>query len=226
MTHIVADSSALISLSGTCNLGLLEFFSKGGRKFVIPPTVAEEIVTRPMGIPRFAYSALRLGRLVKEGLLGVVTHPDLDTRTLQVLDAANRLFSVDGKPLVILQKGEAECMALISLEPKVYDGFLVDEKTARLVLESPGKLADALKGEYEGHVEVHRDAHEKLQFLFAYYPPIFRSAELAVLGGQKGYYTPFGTLAQAAMHASIHALRTAGCSISETEMAEYDAMKL
>jgi hypothetical protein len=226
MSKVVCDSSALISLSGTCNLGLLEFFTKRGHSFVIPPAVQDEIVTRPVSVPRFAFSALRLGRLVKHGMLSVVTNAELDLRTKAVMDASNRLFMVDGRYLEILHLGEAQCMALLSLEPGAYSGFLVDEKTARLVLESPEKLADALRSEFEGQVKVNQEARAKIAELFPTHSGIFRSAEMAILGGESGYYKNFEGLAAAAMHASVHAMRNAGCSIAETEMAEYDALKL
>lgn len=226
MPSLVCDSSALISLSGTCNLGLLEFFTKKSNEFVIPPAVYAEIVTRPVSVPRFAFSALRLGKLVRHGVLSVVKHPQLDKRAVDILAASNALFSVDGRALEILHRGEAECMALLSLEPKRYSGFVVDEKTARLVLEAPDKLAAALKSEFAGQVRVNADARSRVAKLFPSFPAVFRSAELAILGGQAGYYADFGSMAQPAMHAAVHALRQAGCSIAETELAEYDTVKI
>src|SRR3989344_4235143 len=114
---IVCDSSSLISLSETCNLGVLSFLQEDFKAdFVIPAAVENEIVERPSKVGRFSYSAARIRHLVNESVLRVVANPSVAGEAERIMQKANSLFYAENpeRPLKILQQGEAECLALLA----------------------------------------------------------------------------------------------------------------
>ncbi len=222
--RIVCDSSSLISLSETAMLDALPYLSqKAGVEFVIPPSVEKESITHPRLVHRYALSALRLERQIEEKNIAVRDAPGLAAETQRILAAANHLLTVEGRPLEILQLGESECLALLALEKDSV--FLVDEKTARLVVENPARLRESLRGEYAREVQIDARAAEELAAKFAG-ASVIRSAELLALAAEQGFFSSFGGEAREVFHASVYAVRAAGCSLTENELDEYEKIPL
>ena len=98
MSLIVCDSSSLISLSDTCNIDVLRFLRQHGGKFVIPPAVEEEIVEHPAQLKQYAFSAVRLRKLVDDGVVFTQSPSRLASEKQSVENAANGAIRVDGKP--------------------------------------------------------------------------------------------------------------------------------
>lgn len=222
MSVVICDSSSLISLSETCNIEALGFLSKNSRmRFYISPAVEKEIIFNPLNYTQHAFSAMRLKKQVLDGVLKVASanpKPEYDA----LYDLSNHLFSVNGNPLKILQAGELECMAVYR---KVRaDAMLVDEKTARLVIESPRKLLETLRAEYRSRVDLNESAGVKLEELLSGVK-VFRSSELLALAYGKGFFDGYKPVAADAFHAAEYAARNAGCSISAKELAEYEKLK-
>ena len=55
---------------------------------------------------------------------------------------------------------------------------------------------------------------------------MIRSADLAAVAAKRGYFKSFGKHEQQAYGTAISALKNAGCSVSEKEVADYQAVKL
>jgi len=222
MPEFVCDSSSLISLSETCNIDALRFLKAGGARFVIPPSVRDEIVTHPLQVRRLAFSAMRLRKLIYDKILEVVELPNLERECQNILALANKVINVGGRPLTILQEGEVECLALMKL--KGFKTLVVDEKTTRLLVESPQTLFDALTGEYDEDVSVDETAlagfKKGLEGAI-----VLRSAELLAVSADKGFFKEYGSASRDALSASLYALQNAGCSISTVELGEYEALR-
>ncbi|MEW5955901.1 MAG: hypothetical protein AB1626_05210, partial [Candidatus Micrarchaeota archaeon] len=184
MPGIVCDSSTLISLSDTCNIECLYFLrSSSSASFLIPPSVYNEIITCPLHIPRFEFSAIRLRKALEDGAFHEVTAPQIEQRTREVMEAANNSFRLDGKPLSLLHEGEAQCLAAYTAAGAT--ALAIDEKTTRLLIEDPHKLLQALKEEYRGHLSVDERSlgrfAEKTRGV-----QIIRSAEIIAAAAPKG----------------------------------------
>lgn len=220
MARLVCDASSLISLMDTCASGVLPFLKQNaGALFSIPPGVYSELVSHPLGIKRYGYSAVRLRRLVEQGTLEVQTPAGLEARTQEVLGLANSSFFVEGRPLKLLHEGEAECIA--SLKGARRAMLLIDEKTARLLLEDEKRFRDLIQAEYQRKVTVNDTSLARLRELAGEVLAV-RSTELVALAAKRGFFKEFGSEELEAFHACLYALRYAGCSISAEELLEYE----
>ncbi len=222
MGVIICDSSSLISLSQTCNLDCLSYLTKKtSARFFITPAVEKEIVINPMNFTEHAFSAVRLKSKLSDGTLKVVAinaKADFD----RLNDLSNNLFSVNGKSLRIMHAGELECLAVYKKIGAA--GSAIDEKTARLLVESPEKLLESLKAEYHSKVQVNTEAAAKLGEILGGIK-VIRSTEILAMAFEKGFFTQYGELEENAFHAAVHAARNAGCSITGKELTEYERMK-
>ena len=221
---IVCDSSSLISLAETCNLGVLSFLQEDFKAdFVIPATVENEIVGRPSKVGRFSYTAARIRHLVNESVLRVVANPSVASEAEKIMARANSLFYAENpdRPLKILQQGEAECLALLA--PLQSKALLVDEKTTRLLLEDPKKLFSLMKAEHP-QTGANEKAMAEFQKQFPF--PAMRSTELTAFAAQNGFFEPYNADENEVFHASIYALRYAGCGISQKEIDDYQKMRV
>ncbi|MFH0922848.1 MAG: hypothetical protein V1811_02200 [Candidatus Micrarchaeota archaeon] len=222
MVSLTCDSSSLIALAETCNLGVLGFLSKeAGASFLIPPFVKDEIISRPLKAREHAFSALRLRKQLDDGFLRISSSPSIMRDTHEVLNAANTLFRVRGKHLKLLHDGEAQALALFK-SAKV-DALLVDEKTLRLLIESPKTLAVKIEGEYDETVEIDEKSANKLK---KYTRGVFvmRSSELLAVAFKKGFFDSFGSGSQDVFQAAVFALRKAGCSLTNNELSAYNTV--
>lgn len=223
MALLVCDSSSLISLNEACLLGSLGFLKRAcGAEFLIPPEVMSETVQRPLKIRQYEYSAIRLNHLLQEGTLKLAEFPDTRNLTNELLARSNSLFSLAGRPLKLVHRGEAECIAVYKRAGA--HALLIDEKTTRMLLESPETLLKKISNEYNDKIEVNLGAlaewKQKTSGLFC-----MRSSELLAIAVSKAYFKPYKSLERQALAAALHAVRNAGCSVSEEEMrveAEYN----
>ncbi|HLC37912.1 MAG TPA: hypothetical protein VJI71_00480, partial [Candidatus Norongarragalinales archaeon] len=205
MKTLVCDSSSLISLSESCNLGVLSFLKqKFGVDFVIPPFVQKEIVERPSRVGKFAFSAARLKHLLTERTLRVASVPSLSFETRKILSTANSLF-YHQKPLTILQQGEAECLAL--LKPLNAKALVIDEKTTRLLVEDPQKLFSIMLSEHDAV----KATEQNLGFFKKEFPyPNLRSTELLAFAAENGFFESYGSDENDIFHSAVYALRYSG----------------
>ena len=220
MSLIVCDSSSLISLSDTCNIDVLRFLCGHGGEFAIPPAVEEEIVKHPAQLKQYAFSAVRLRKLVDDGIVRTDAPQRLASEKQAVENAANGAIRVDGKPLRLIHAGEAECLALLRISQAPQKTLLVDEKTTRLLIESPKTLVERLRREYKANVEIDDAAMRAFQTGLESVS-VVRSTELLAVAASLGFFADYGSAAQDAVHTALGALQLAGCSVSSNELRDY-----
>jgi hypothetical protein len=219
---IVFDSSTLISFSESCLVGSLPFLKeKTGARFLITPEVRNEIVSRPLHVSQHAFSALRLRKLLDDGVLEVAEPPEGLAREL--LSIANSLFIIRGGPVEILQAGEAECVALLAA--KGAGAIAVDEKTTRLLLEDPNLMLDKIRMEFRSKVEINGERLREWRKT-AGAATVLRSSELLAIAAEKGYFKDFGKSEGEVLHAALFSLRSAGCSLTGRELGEYSQVRI
>src|SRR3990172_103966 len=145
---IIFDSGALISFSMngiTRILSGLKGAFKG--KFLITQEVKREIIDVPIKIKKFELEALKIKRLLDDGILELpsavgISDSEIEREDNRFLMLANSTFNGRGRDIHILDHGEASCLALSKLlsERGIKNLVAVDERTTRLLVEKPENL--------------------------------------------------------------------------------------
>ncbi len=210
MKKIACDSSSIIAISMNC---LLWIFEKFNAEFLVPEAVVSEIYYRPLNSRSFSFEAMRNGNYI--GRVFKVKKADA-VLTRKILDTANNLITIEGRPKVILHRGEAEALALILQYKLPY--FLVDERIARLVVEAPEKIAEIIERRLGRKTAVNENALRQLKKWFSGVS-VIRSTELVAVAIDKGIIS-WNYPKKRLLFAALHALKRAGCAITEEEIRE------
>lgn len=219
---ILCDSGVLISLTSGCLDGLLYFFAEHhNMRFVIPPSVEYESVTRPLqsDLKKHLFSAIRIKDMIEDGIV-VVVDAKVDEQTRRLMNAANNMFYVKGKPIRLIQLGESEMLAL-AVELGI-ENILIDERTARMLIEAPFRLKEHLESEFDVNVMVNKNNFRELASRISGLKAL-RSSELVMLGYESGFFKNFDHLQREAVEAALYKMKFSGCSISFDEITNYMA---
>lgn len=209
--RMVADAGPLISLSNTCLLWVLQ---KLPFEVLLPPRVVNEVARFPRGTKQYRLSALRISEYISSGVLREVElGREGEEIARRVQQTANSVYTVRHRPLRIIQRGEAEAVALATLTDRV---MLVDERTIRMLLEDPFELRNVLQRRVGGHVQIDRELAEELQEMVGDVL-MLRSADVVAYAYEEGILGKGVEYVEAA----LYALKFAGCSVSEREIREY-----
>lgn len=217
--YILCDSSSLISLTDICLEGILRFFHKNNVIFIIPPSVEYEIITRPLNMKMRAYqlSAMRLKKLLDDEVLMKV-EAETDAPAKEILKLANSIFFAKGKPMHMVDMGEAEMIALAkSLR---INTILMDERTTRMLLEAPFEIKDHLEEELRINVMVNSSHLQKFLDIVSGMR-VIRSSELVAVAYEKGHFDIFGSDKKKMLEAALYKTKFSGCSVRFDEIEEF-----
>jgi len=216
---VVCDSSSLISLSDSCLLWILSEVSKSfGGYFIIPKTVEYETITHSISMKSHTLGAIRLKKLLLDGIIKVIETPRVSRLTSELLQLGNRIFSIGGRPLKIIHSGETETIAL-AMEFGLKN-ILIDERTTRMLLEAPLDLKSHMEEEFQAKIKLN-EKHLDRFLKNADGLNLFRSTELAIIGYEKGLFKDYGEMEKSAIEAALYGLKFAGCGISFSEIEEF-----
>ncbi len=218
--YLLADAGVLISLTHSCLENILEFLHEEvGLKIIIPKSVEEEVIGRPLKrqVRKYLYSALRIKNKIDRGIIEVV-ETDLHKETEDIMKEANNMYYIRGKPLHLVDYGESEMLALAKKLDMNYLGL--DERTMRMLIEAPLELKKHLQEEFRVNVMVNRNNFQKFQEKVRDMR-IFRSSELAIAAYEKGYFKWFENLEKPAFESALYKIRYSGCAISLEEIHKY-----
>ncbi len=222
---IIFDAGAIISLSMN---GLLDELVKLKKifngNFLITKQVRNELIGKPIKIKRFELEALKAQKLLEDKVLEEanscgISDSLIESQTKEMMDTANGIFGDKVGNINIMQIGEASCLALsrILQEKGIDNVIVIDERTTRMLAEKPENLRNLLR----------KKLHAKITFLkkdFKHFEnfKIIRSAELMYIAWKKGLLSiKKGNV----LDAVLYALKSKGCSISETEIDEIKRLK-
>ncbi len=217
---ILCDSGVLISLTAASLDRILYFFAhKYNVRFVIPPSVDYESVLHPLqsDLRRYMFSALRLKKAQNDKVVVRVDN-QVGEDAKRLMNLANNLFYIRGKPLQLIEAGEAEVMCLAKSLGIEY--LLLDERTTRMLIESPLALKDHLEAEFSVNVMVNKENLRKIASEISPFR-VLRSSELVMLASEHGYFSDFRDLERKALEAALYGVKYAGCSISFDEISAY-----
>ncbi|TRO61965.1 hypothetical protein E2P64_00315 [Candidatus Bathyarchaeota archaeon] len=210
MKTVVCDSSSIITLSSNCLLWLLGKFEV---EFLIPVYVRKEIMDNPINSKRYAFEAMRNGLQIGKTLR--VEKTDVELRD-KIISLANTFYMHKGRPIEIIQAGEADALAL-AIEKGVKT-LLVDEKNTRLLIEDKELLRKVVEKRTGRGIEINRDSANEIEKMFKDIN-VIRTSELVAVAVKRGVLDwPYPK--KELLRGVLTAMKLSGCSISSEEIAE------
>jgi len=224
MKILIFDSSSLITLSMNGLIYVLEKLRKEFKgKFIIPEDVKSEAIDRPINIKRFQLGAIRISSLLKDKILELpssinMSSKDIKEKTSEILRIVNHSYLAKGEPMDIIQKGEAACLALsfLAAEKNIESVLVVDERTTRMIGESPENLRKLFEK------KLHTKVKLKKSLSFLKHIKFIRSSELVYVAYKKGLINLEG---KNVLEALLYATKFKGAAISRQEIEEAKRLK-
>ncbi|NOZ80842.1 MAG: hypothetical protein GXP63_04160 [DPANN group archaeon] len=185
MKAIVFDTGPIISITLNNLLYVLRSLRKRYQgRFLITPAIKRELIDRPLKIKRFEFEALQVMTMIEDHTLEIVDNSKVKRKADRLMRLANSIYKAKGKYIQIVQQGEMEGLALVLLVKA--EGFIVDERTTRYLLESPERVHSLMEHRLHTPVEVNREQlalfkKEVGKFL------VLRSAELVTVAFELGF---------------------------------------
>jgi hypothetical protein len=221
---IIFDAGTIINFSMNSLLDLLGDLKKIFEgNFLITEDIEYEVVTRPIKVKRFELSALRVKQLIKDNVLELpyaygIRKQEVEKRTQEFMDIANKTFIARGKYLHLIDLGEASCLALSEILSRkgVKNVIAIDERTTRMLCENPENIRKLLES------KLHTKIKAKQQNFFEFEKfKMIRSTELAYIA-YKNNLVNFGN--GNLLDALLYAVKYKGCSISIDEIEQLKRM--
>ena len=220
MKALIFDSGTLINLSMNGLLDLLATMKKEfNGKFIITKEVKYEVVDRPIGVYRFELGAMRVQKLIDDGVLEMpsslsLSEENIKKETQKLMDIANRSVDVGGKWVRIVSEAEISCLAVSSelSEKKIENLIAIDERTTRILSENPSNLERMMSEKMHHRVHVVIDnlkPFSKFKFI--------RSSEIVYVAYKKGLIDLKG---KRVLEALLYATKFKGAAISFEEINE------
>jgi hypothetical protein len=117
--YIIFDSGALINITQN---GLIEIFRDLEKsfqgEFLITPSIEYETIEHPLAIKRFEWGALRIKKLLEDEVVkriydeDLIDSNELAKKTEEILNNTNNALFSENRSIHIIDRGEAECLAL------------------------------------------------------------------------------------------------------------------
>lgn len=228
MKVLIFDAGPLINFSMNGLLYIIESLKKNfNGKFIITEAVKYEVVDRPVKIQRFELEALRVQSLLDKKVIELpsslnISKQELDKKTYDLMKNANSLLQNKGKKIEIVSKGEMSSLALSSIlsERGIENIIALDERTTRLLSESPKELEDLISKKTHKHIKL--SSSDKNQFSDFKDFKFIRSTELAYVAYKKGL---LNIKSDKALEAVLYATKFKGSSISWDEIKALKKLK-
>lgn len=219
---LVFDAGPIISLATNNLLEVLPPLKERFRgEFFITPVVKKEVVDKPLLSKRFKFEALQILQQISLGTIRVIDSKALHQKALELLGLANTLYRARGNWMRIMHIGEIETLAAAALLQA--DAIVIDERTTRMVLESPTDLVYHLENKLHTKVTMNKENVEELQTALMNIP-VIRSTELVTIGFECGLFDKY--LAQISnprrtlIEGLLWGVKLKGCAISDQEIQE------
>lgn len=216
--NIVFDSGTIISFSETCFLPLFKDLKENLGQFIITKNVKFECIDKVKDVMRFKLSSARIEEDISTQIFTVYNgDKKLDEITNKIMYLTNSMFYVRNNPIKIIQIGEAESLALLSITDSSF--LAVDERTTRMLIEEPHALIEIFKRKYKTG-KVNLDENKYLKFIeLIGNVNVVRSVDLL-------YYAYKQKLLSAIfddknnLKGALYSLKFKGCSVSFEEINE------
>lgn len=186
-----------------------------GGDFAITPTVKAETIDKALRTLKFKYEGYRLNAMLKNGTLKLYPENKYSSEINELKDLMNKTFFAWGKPMTIVHPGEISAL-VVALEQGA-DAYAVDERTTRLLIESPEEVANLMGSKLHTSINVDKNNLKELKKKLTGLP-VIRSTELALAAYKKGYFPGKG---KDILEGVLWALKLNGCAITKREINSY-----
>jgi hypothetical protein len=214
---IIFDSGSLINFSMNGILYIIEKLKKEFEgKFLITKDIEYETIKHPLKIKKYELGGLKIKELLDKGIIEMpetlgINSSGIKHKTKDILRKSNHLF-FSKRPIHLIDRGEASCLVLSEIlqEKNIENVIVVDERTTRMLCESPENL----------HKLMEKKLNTKIKTKKEHYPyfkkfKIIRSSELVYIAYKKNLVKlGNGSL----LDALLYAIKYKGCSISKQEI--------
>jgi predicted nucleic acid-binding protein len=218
MKALVFDAGPIISFALNGLLELLPFLKENyGGEFYISNAVKTEVIDKPLQTKKYGFEALRIAKLLKHKHIEIHDTADYSHETTIITSLANSIFSINGKPLKILDLGEID--SLVLAKNINAEAVVVDERTTRMLIENPRRLHNMLEKRFHSKVIVDKIKLKEFANHFSTIK-IIRSVELALIGVDKGFFDDMLSYQSKpeVVKSLLWALKLNGCAISEKDI--------
>ncbi len=216
---IVFDTGVLIGFSQTCLLPVFSEIKEKIGEFVITTGVKYECIDRVRNNMRFKLSSLRINDQLNDFVFDIYkSDKALDDKTKEILNLTNNIFYISGRPLHIVDFGEAECLALLALTNA--NCLAIEERTTRMLIEDPDALLEILKKKHHNqNIEFNAEKHLKFKTMIGEVS-VIRSVDLLSFAYERGLLKDV-IIDKEYLKSALYALKFNGCAVSFEEIDDY-----
>lgn len=232
MKSIIFDAGPLISLTLNNLLWVikpLEHHFDGD--FWITDSVKRELIDEPIRTKKYKFEAIQIVQFIGDNTLTIIDDARTKEKTLELLDIANNIFHINGRPVVIVHYGEVSTIAAALMMKS--EAIVIDERITRELIEHPTHLAGIMSKKLRAKVKIN---HKKLNLLKQQisHLKVIRSIELAIMAFELGLldrYLGEGSeeiipdARKNLLESILWGLKTNGCSISRREIDQVIKME-
>lgn len=228
MKTLVFDAGPVISLDVTGLLWAIEPLNKRfNGKFYITNSVKKELVDRPFEIKKYKFEAIQVEKLLEDGVFEIVNEDFIRNDTNKMFNAANHVFMAHDNFISIVHYAEMSVVAAaISMDS---DAVAIDERTTRMLIESPDTLANVLRKTLHTAIKVDKNALEEFRGMTRKIK-IIRSSELVAMAYELGlldkYITRIPEARKNLLESVLWGVKLNGCAVSREEIEEILKMEL
>jgi hypothetical protein len=220
MRTIVFDAGPVISLATNSLLWLLgNLKERYSGDFLIPKEVEIELVEKPIETKSYKLEALQVNREINKGNLKVVDEEKIHVIKRELLEIANSCFFARGTPMRLVQEGEMAALATAIIYNS--EAVVIDERTTRMMIEGPEKLAKHMEERLHTKISINRENMKKFQERVGGFR-IIRSIELAMIGYELGWFDKYLTQDKNArkilLEGILWGIKIRGAAISQKEI--------
>lgn len=222
MRSLCFDTGPIITLALNGLLWIIEpLKSRFKGEFLITHKVKHELVDRPIESKKFKLEALQVLEVIESGSLQLASPSRLSQLTDELMNMANNMYFAKGRPLKLVHPAEIECLAACMILGS--EGFVVDERTTRLLIEKPKKLEKRLKRKLHTHIRVDERVLKSFTKRVSNIK-LIRSVELVTiayeLGMMERYIAHVPHAKRTLLEALLWGVKLNGCAVSQEEIAK------
>ena len=220
MKSIVFDAGPVISLTTNNLLWLLEELKKKYKgEFYLAEAAKRELIDMPLETKKFKFEALQVLRCINEDILKIIQNSELEEETISLINLANNCFNAQGNWLRLVHYADmAGLSACIRLNA---DAFVVDERTARLLVENPDRLVSILKDTLHTDIKINKDNLEEFRRRTKNIK-LIRSVELVAVAYEQGllnkYLPDIPDAKRTLLESVLWGVKLNGCAVSRDEI--------
>ncbi|MBW2964436.1 hypothetical protein KY363_03160 [Candidatus Woesearchaeota archaeon] len=222
MKSLVFDAGPVISLTTNNLLWILDQLKQEfNGMFYVPSAVKGELVDKPLQSKRFKFEALQVMFRINNRTLDVIDDAKIKMLAEELLELANHTFKTRGNWLRIVHYAEMEVLATAIIMNS--SAVVIDERTTRLLVESPKDLTNMLSSNLRSKVFINKPSLDKLRN-WTKNIRIIRSVELVLMAYEQGILDKYLLEGDDARRTLVDSLlwgvKLHGCAVTRNEIRQ------